>query len=666
MKGCMGFILDVDLSSGKIEKKRVDEAVYENLLAGKGLGAWYLLNNIPAGADPMGKDNILGFVSGSLTGTGAPICGRWSVVTKSPLTGGWGDANCGGNFSPAIKRCGVDGIFFRGISGQPVYLYMTDEACELRDAGAYWGMDAAEAEKKLISDHAEGRKPSVAVIGTSGEKRSLISGICNEGGRIAARSGVGAVMGGKNLKALVLSGNVNIECHNKKRMTEYAKELAVKIKKAHPGKASAGALYGVLGRVFGALPVSLPLDGAMNVGPLSKWGSSVNTVMGVNNGDAPIKNWGGVPRDTKNTAKVFNPDRLHEREIKKYHCYSCTLGCGSVVNIKDLYGGEYEHTHKPEYETVAVFGPLLLNNNLEAILYINELLNRAGMDSISAGNTIAYAVECYENGLISKEQTGGLELKWGNHEDIVRLVKMMIAREGLGDILADGVKKAAERLGPKTAAYAMHIGGQEPGMHDPRYDPQVGLHYVTEPAPGKHTIGSGTMYSNMSLWDISAWAPPVKPHPKKADRVPNEDMGLASRAIACYSMLADGAGGCMYAEIMGVNMWKLVEYLNTATGSNKTGDEYLEIGRRIQTLRHLFNVKHGIKPADRHLPERMEGKPPLPAGPLKGVSLRIDEQAKYHWKAMGYDPETGVPSEETVSALNIPAVLECRAVPEAG
>ncbi len=657
MTGCMGQILEVDLGTGAIEKRRVDDTVYDLVLAGKGLGAWYLLNNIPAGADPLGSDNIIGFISGSLTGTGAPMCGRWTVVTRSPLTGGWGDANCGGNFSPAIKRCGVDGIFFRGKSEKPVFLYVDDDVCELRDAGAYWGLDAVEAEKRLTADCAGKRKPAVAVIGTSGEKLSLISGICNDGGRIAARSGVGAVMGSKKLKALVLAGSREIGCYDKKRMLEYSKELSAKVKKAYPGKGSKGGLYGTLGAVFGVLPLSMPLDGAMNVGPLSKWGSSVNTVMGVNNGDAPIRNWGGTRRDARSAAKAFNPDRLHERETKKYHCYSCPMGCGSIVDIKDLYGGEFEHTHKPEYETVDAFGPLLLNGSLEAVFYINELLNRAGMDSISAGNTVAYAIECFENGLLTRERTGGLDLRWGNHPDIVRLVKLMIAREGIGDILADGVKKAVERLGPETGRFAMHVGGQEPGMHDPRMDPQVGVHYVTEPAPGKHTIGSGTMYGNTALWDICSWAPPAKPRPKKADRVPSEEMGAASRAMACYSMLVDGAGGCYYAEIMGVNMWKLVEYLNAATGWEKTGDEYLEIGRRIQTLRHLFNVKHGIRPADRHLPERMEGRPPLPAGPLKGVSLRIDEQARYHWKAMGYDAETGVPLDETVASLGIPALM---------
>ena len=661
MKSCMGHILEVDLTDGTIVKKKVPELVYDQVLSGKGLGAWYLYKHIPPGADPLGADNIIGFVSGALTGTGVLMCGRWMVVTKSPLTGGWGDANCGGNFSPAIKQCGVDAIFFKGISEKPVYLYMDDGVCELRDASEYWGMDAVEAELKLQESKSGKRKPAVAVIGTAGENLSLIAGVCNEGGRIAARSGVGAVMGSKKLKAVVLAGSQKIDCVEKEKVKELSKDLAAKVKKAYPPGVMKGRIYGTLGKVMGALPLSMPLDGPTNVAPLRKWGTSVNTVMAVNMGDGPVKNWGGVPKDVPALAKSFDPDKILVRETKKYHCYACPLGCGGVIDISDINDGEFAHTHKPEYETIEAFGPLLLNNKLESIFYINELLNRAGMDSISAGNTIAYAIECFENGLIDKNETGGLELKWGNDQDIVKLVKMMVVREGIGDKLADGVRKAVEHFGPETAKYAMHVGGQEPGMHDSRFDPQLAVHFMTEPAPGKHTIGSGGMYGNMALWDICSWAPTAKPHPKKADHIPNEDIGIASCATACYSMLVDGAGGCYYGQLMGVHMWKLIDYLNAAAGWERTGDEFLEMGKRIQTLRHMFNIKHGIKPADRHLPKRMQGDPPLRSGPLKNVTTLADQQAKYHWQAMGYDPETGIPKEETIEALNIPSLLALEA-----
>ncbi|MEG1180512.1 MAG: aldehyde ferredoxin oxidoreductase family protein [Oscillospiraceae bacterium] len=656
MKCCLCKILHVDLTMGVIEERKIPDEVYEKVLSGKGLGAWYLTKHIPAGADPMGPENILGFVSGALTGTGALMCGRWMAVTKSPLTGGWGDANCGGTFSPAIKQCGYDAIFFSGISPKPVYLLVDNKGARLCDAEKYWGMDATQAEEALTVDNTVKKKPCVAVIGQSGEKLSLISGICNEGGRIAARSGVGAVMGVKKLKAVVLAGTKQIPCADSDAVHAISKELGAKLKKAKLPSFVKGGILGVGGKIVGAMPATAALDGMMTVPMFKKWGTALNTPMAVTSGDGPIKNWDGGPRDAKGATKAYNPERLLKRETQKYHCYSCGLGCGGSVDISDIQNGEFKKTHKPEYETLEAFGPLLQNNNLESVLYINELLNRAGMDSISAGNTVAWAVECFEKGIISKDDTDGLMLEWGNFDAIAALVKKMIAREGIGDILADGVKRASERLGGQE--YAMHIGGEEPGMHDSRNDPQLAVHFVAEPAPGKHTVGMTQMYGSLNLCDICSWAPAVTSS-KKTDAIePSLENAMKSVANACYTMLTDGAGGCYYGEMMGTHAWNPCKYLNAAAGWDKTGDEYMEIGRRIQTLRQMFNIKHGIKPADWKLPERMAGNPPLDSGPLKNVTLKNDEMVKYHWQGFGWDRETGIPTAETVERLEIPQLLE--------
>jgi aldehyde:ferredoxin oxidoreductase len=380
---------------------------------------------------------VLGFVSGALTGTGALMCGRWMVVQNRRLPADGGIPTAAGRFRAAIKQCGYDAIFLRGVSETPVYLYVDNKRAELRDASDYWGLDATEAEQRLITDNWEKKKPSVALIGTAGENLSLISGICNEGGRIAARSGLGAVMGSKRLKAVVLAGSRPMPCADREKVHAISKKLGGKLKKGSlPGFVKGGVL-GFGGTMLGKLPITVALDGMMTVPILKKWGTPMNTTMAVTSGDGPIKNWGGGPKDAPGSVRAFNPDRVIGRETRKYHCYSCGLGCGGVLDISEL-GGDYRHTHKPEYETLEAFGPLLLNNDLPSILEINELLNRAGMDSISAGNTIAWAIECFENGILTKDQTDGLELRWGNAEDIVRLVKKMIAREGLGDALADG------------------------------------------------------------------------------------------------------------------------------------------------------------------------------------------------------------------------------------
>lgn len=654
MKSCTNKILNVNLSAGTVSVETVPEQVYEAVLAGKGLAAWYLYKNIPAGADPMGPDNILGFVAGALTGTGALLCGRWTVACKSPLTGGWGDANCGGVFSPAIKQCGYDGIFFSGISEKPVYLYCDNTHAELRDASAYWGMDAVEAENAIRADVTSRKRPCVAVIGTSGEKLSLISGICNEGGRIAARSGVGAVMGSKRLKAVVLAGSRQMPCADRDTVKALSKELGRKMLKMKM-PSGFGGMLGLGGKALGALP-SVPMDGSMTSLIFREWGTPSNTPMAITSGDGPIKNWDGDPTDAKGMTRVYNPDKINRIEKYKYHCYACPLGCGGKLKLKSNPFTNYTETHKPEYETIEAFGPLCLNGNLASVLAINELLNRAGMDSISAGNTVAWAIECFEKGILTAEQTGGLELRWGNAQSIIKLVEKMIAREGFGDALADGVKRASERFG--GTEYAMHVGGQEPGMHDTRNDPQLAVHMVAEPAPGKHTIGMAIQYGAMSLSDICSWAPPAKIHKKDSDYIPSEELAMISKANACYSMLTDGAGGCYYGEMMGVHMWKLVEYLNAAAGWNYDGDHYMEIGERIQTLRQLFNVKQGYDPAAVKLPKRMEGEPPLRHGPLKGRSLRNSEQVSLHWKAFGWDDVTGVPLQETVERLGIPELLE--------
>ncbi len=652
----MGKVLHVNLSDGTAESRDVPATVYEAVLAGKGLEAWYLYKHIPAGADPLGPENILAFAAGALCGTGAFLTGRWSVACKSPLTYGWGDANCGGLFAPAIKQCGYDAIFFSGISENPVYFFCDGKTAELRDASDYWGLDATEAERALHRDLDEvcRKKPCVACIGTAGEKLSLISGICNEGGRIAARSGVGAVMGSKRLKAVVLAGARPMPCADPARVRAMSNELGRKLLKMSL-PSGLGVFLGAGGRMMAHLP-NIPLDGAMAAYMFREWGTQANTSLAITSGDGPIKNWSGTPRDVQLMDAVYNPEHINKIETAKYHCYSCPLGCGGKLNIRGRKHVSFDETHKPEYETIESFGPLLMNRSLDSIFQLNELFNRAGMDTISAGNTVAWAIECFENGILTREQTDGLELTWGNTEAILKLAEKMIARDGFGDALADGVKRASEKFGGRE--YAMHIGGQEPGMHDARNDPQLGIHFVAEPAPGKHTVGMGLEYGAMSLCDICSWAPPATVHPKSRDLEDTETMAWISKANACYTMLTDGAGGCYYGQMMGVHTWKLVDYLNAAEGWNFDGDHYMEIGERIQTLRQLFNVKQGIDPAAVRLPRRMEGDPPLPSGPLKGIRLKNREQVSAHWRAFGWDAETGVPLPETVKRLGIDRLTE--------
>jgi len=239
----------------------------------------------------------------------------------------------------------------------------------------------------------------------------------------------------------------------------------------------------------------------------------------------------------------FNPDRILKRETSKYHCYSCVIGCGGTCSIGDLVPGT-EHSHKPEYETVYAFGALTGNSDLESIYVMNDLCNRAGIDTISTGTTAAFAIECFENGILTTEDADGLELRWGNSEALVELIRRIISREGIGDILADGTRAAAARIGKGSEKYAVHVGAQEPGMHDSRFDPLMGLHFAADPTPGRHNIGCGLYYMASRLWKEVSWAPPVtRPYPGKDDYRADRTNALKSAANSCYKNVLDAAGG---------------------------------------------------------------------------------------------------------------------------
>ncbi|MDX9762505.1 MAG: aldehyde ferredoxin oxidoreductase family protein [Desulfomonilia bacterium] len=650
-RGYMGRILMVDLSKGEFREETIPDEVFEKFLSGTGLAAYLLYDRIPAGADPLGPENVLGFVSGLLTGTGSLFSGRWMVAGKSPLTGTWGDANCGGSFSPAIKRCGYDGIFFTGMSEKPVYLYIKDQKLKLMDASHLWGRDAIETEEMLQEEHGPGAR--VAVIGPAGERLSLISGICNDKGRIAARSGLGAVMGSKRLKALVLDG--------KKRITPYDRETVHKLSRKcnrwvrfQPllGPSIVPALIGALLRV---LPTAMAMDGVVYKIILRQWGTGGLNQMSPEWGDSPVKNWKGSNVDWPlKKSKSADPDLVNKSEFIKYHCYSCPLGCGGKCSMT----GKYSETHKPEYESVLALGGLCMNEDTDSLFYLNELLNRAGMDTISAGATVAWAMECFEQGILTLDDTDGLDLTWGNTRAIVALIHKMINREGIGDILADGSRAAAEKIGRGSGKYTVHAGGQEPAMHDGRQDPGFAVHYCVEPTPGRHTIGSQLYYEMFQLWKKVRGLPkklPFQIYHKNSKYRATEKHALETAACSKYMNVINGAGLCMFGAFLGVTRTPTFDWLNAATGWNKTPEEYMEIGKRIQTLKQAFNIRQGIDPRANRLSDRALGIPPQAQGANKGRTVPIEKMMEDYWGQFGWDPATGKPTGETLAGLGLSA-----------
>jgi len=643
----MGKILLVDLSNKTMEEEFIPDHVYEQYLSGMGLGAYILYNRMPAGADPLGPENILGFCSGFLTGTGSLFSGRWTLVGKSPLTGCWGEANCGGTFSPAIKHCGYDAIFFKGISPKPVYLYIKNGKATLKDAADIWGHDAVETEEILKQQY--GQKAAVAVIGPAGEKVSLISGVCSDKGRIAARSGLGAVMGIKKLKALVLDGVQRIGAYDPASMKRLSRHCAKWVRRPIP--LTSGSVFARVGSFLRVTPIVFPQDGLLYANIVKKWGTSGMNQASIEMGDSPLKNWSGSNRDFPlSKSKKINPDLIKNTEIVKYHCYSCPLGCGGICATK----GKYAHTHKPEYESILALGGLCMNEDLDSIFYLNELLNRAGMDTISAGATAAFAIECYEKGILTKEDTGGLELTWGNTESLVALIKKMINREGIGDLLADGTKIAAAKIGKGTIEFAIQAGGQEPAMHDGRNDPGFNVHYSLEPSPGRHTLGAHLYYEMFQLWKCVKDLPrPSLLYTKASKYKINSEKAQTAAACSKFMSLANGAGMCLFGLFIGAKRVPTFEWLNAATGWQLTPEEYMTIGERIQTLKQAFNVKHGVEPRDNFISSRALGKVPQTEGANKGRFVDVEKLAPGYWDQFGWDTTTGKPKEETLRKLKI-------------
>jgi len=658
LKAYTGKVLWVDLTQGTWSEETIPDSIYQQYLGGMGLGAHLLYREIPAGADPLGPENVLGFFPGLLTGTGSLFTGRWMAVAKSPLTGTWGDANCGGTLAFAIKQCGYDGILFKGASPMPVYLAINAHGPQLLDAAHLWGKDAVETEDWLRAAHHAKKQPAVAAIGPAGEKLSLISGIVNDRGRLAARSGLGAVMGSKKLKALVLAGSQRIGSHNP------AKTRLLSLKCTRDALVPSRLLYTkflrMLGRVSGKLPIGFAQPGLLLGGALAKWGTIGTFQASVGMGDAPFKNWAGTERDMPQVYNAIDPDHIRKTEKRKYHCRGCPLGCGGITEfVSKENGGQPIESHKLEYETTASFTTLLLNDDLGLVYEINELLNRAGMDTISAGGAVAFAMECYERGWITTEDTGGIELTWGNGPAILEVVRQMVAREGFGAWLADGVKKAAATLPAHTHEAAIHAGGQEIAYHDPRLDPGLGLHASVDPTPGRHTVGGYLFYEMYRLWTRIPGLPPARPLYARSVRYePNGDNITSSVAVSNFTQFYNSVGACYMGMLLGVDRVPIFEWANATTGWELSPAEYMRAGHRIQTLRQMFNVRQGIDPHSLKISPRLTGSPPMQAGPNKGYSFDLDAFMQAYWEEIGWHPGTGIPTPETINMLELPAVAQ--------
>jgi len=603
-----GKMLNVNLTTGDITVERPDESLYREYLGGYGIGARMLWDRVPVGVDALGPDNMLGMFAGLLTGT--PLFGqRWQVVCKSPLTGGWGDANCGGDFGGVLKLAGWDGIMFFGQATTPKYLLIEGDNVQLLNASDMWGTGAIENETLLKARH--GKRASVANIGQAGESQSLISGICNDHGRLAARSGVGAVMGSKNLKAVVAVAERKIISQTPETIKMLRANLDDMVK---------------------------PLKDFFHT-----FGTTGITAMSALNGDSPVKNWGGVGVvDFPQATAINGGTAINPKMEKAYGCWHCPVACGaeSVESTNDKYPYPH-HTHRPEYEAMGAFGTMNLMSDPDALIYINHLCNEYGFDVISAGVTVSMAVECYENGIITKEDTDGLELNWSSADGVVGMLKMMGDRSHIGAVFADGVKKAAERLGQGSERYAMHIGGQELPMHDPKLQPEYYTTYKLDPTPGRHTQYEG----NRRLGKIP-------PAPKDFKDYANR--GEHHKGASEYMHIVNSGGMCQFIMMM-ANTANMPAWFNAVTGWDMDLDEMMQIGERISNMRMAYEVREGENPRMRPVPTRVSGvtNEGTTAGPLEGVKLDTELLETDYLKACDWDLDTCKPSRAKLESLGL-------------
>jgi aldehyde:ferredoxin oxidoreductase len=609
--GYMGKILNVDLSQGTLSQETMDPQICRDYIGGYGLGARLLYDRIPKGADPLGPHNILGLLTGPLTGTPAIIGSRFVAVAKSPKTGGWGDANCGGHFGPHLKFAGFDGVFFSGISKKPVYLFIEEGRAELRDAADLWGLGVTALEDLLVQRHGKGIQ--VCSIGPAGEKLALTACIMNDKERAAGRSGLGAVMGSKKLKCVVVKGKMNVPVHDEQKMKDLRREY--------------------LKQATGAFEV------------FKQYGTAGITHDAILSGDGPVRNWGGAGTTdfpSERGRRISDDAVVGLDGYKAYGCWHCPIACGGKVTQKsgrfplDLNNGV---GHKPEYETLAMFGSNLLNDDLPSIVKVNEICNNLGIDTISVGATIAYAVECYENGLLTRQQTDGLELKWGSAAAIVALTEKIGKREGFGDVLADGVWAAWKKLGRIGTEYAVHIQGEEIPAHDPKFTPGIASTYWLTATPGRHTQG-GELIAGPGV------TVPV------TDKYTYSGQAEGHHILVAAVEVVNAAGLCLFGYLS-YPFQAVLDQLAAATGEAWDLERVITAGTRIYTMRHAFNLREGLNPLDRNMPGRIVGEPPLKEGNVRDITVDYRSLAKEFLERLEWDTRTTVPSAKCLNELGM-------------
>ncbi len=608
-KGYAGRFLRVDLTDGRCSDFTVEETHLRKFIGGSALGASLYLREFPLDADPFAPESPLMIMTGPMVGSGFPGTSRFAVCARSPLTGIWGESACGGTFGPELKKAGYDGIVVTGRSEAPVILSMLAGRPSLIDAADLWGTDIYETTDRL-KERDSGSK--VLAIGQAGENLVRFAAIGNDKGHFVGRTGLGAVMGAKRLKAIAVRGDGKADKADEARFREIQKEAILEINES----ALAGSLHAM--------------------------GSDANMDIGMINGDVPVRNW-SVGEDFDLASALSGPT-LSETYLTRAHaCTHCPIACKRVVKVPD---GPFrtEEGPGPEYETCATFGTMIMNRNLAAVIKANELCNRYGMDTISCGAAIAWAMELTEKGLLPRESTDGLDLAWGNMEAVLALLPRIARREGFGDRLAEGSLRAAMRIGGEAVDAVVHVKGLELPMHDPRGFHGMGLAYMMSNRGACH-LQHAVLATEQGM---ASWP---QLFPMKDDYQGTTSEGKAELVFHSenYGILGNSLSLCHYLTDC-LKPETVRDAFNAITGFGFSFADLMTCGARDWTLKRGINNLLGVRAGDDALPKRI--LTPLAEGAGAGSVPDVARLKGEYYALRGLD-ERGVPRAEKLGELGL-------------
>jgi aldehyde:ferredoxin oxidoreductase len=609
--GFPGKILRVNLSKEQLSSENLEETFYRRYFGGRGLISYYLLKELEPRTAPLSPDNLLIFACGPVTGAPISGSGRNSVGAKSPLTGAYGEAEAGGYWGAELKRAGFDAIIIEGKASEPVYLWIQDEKVELRDASNIWGLEIMKSQETIRSELGD-KMVRVAQIGPGGENLVRYACVINDMNHVAGRCGMGSVMGSKNLKAVAVKGKGNVEVTKPKKLRRLAKWMATNV------------------------------DNVAHT--LHTYGTGADMDVSEEMGNLPVRNFrdGDFPEVDSISAQAVKD---HVR-VGMGTCYACVVACKKEVKVDEpwsvdpAYGG-------PEYETLAALGSNCGVSDLGAICKANELCQRYSIDTISTGVSISFAIECFEQGLLTKEDTEGIDLNFGNAQSMVKLVEMIGERKGIGNLLAEGVKRAAESISQGAEELAVHVKGQEVPMHDPRLKRGEALGYTISPtgADHVHNIHDTFLYPKLPKQYESLGV---------LETVPIEDFG--PKKIRLYKYVGEWRTLNNFLVMCLFTPWSVrqkVEIVRSVTGWNTTAFELMKVVERGNTLTRIFNLREGFTEKDDWLPPRFFR--PKASGALNKTSVddkKLQKAKLTYYDMMGWTEE-GIPKESTLDELDI-------------